>query len=135
MAELLALDEPRMRIAAMMRGLDIRYDLGDEYPLVGCRMPDLDLSTADSGLRLFALLHDARGLLPSLSCRSLPLNIDPWAQRVSMVESRAADHWLLPVIGEIDTRAMVLVRPDGYVSWIGDHAAVGLRDALNQWFA
>ena len=47
MAELLAMDEPRKRFAAMMSGLDIHYDLGEGHPLLGRRMPDLDLVTAD----------------------------------------------------------------------------------------
>ena len=42
-----SMDEPRKRFAAMMSGLDIRYDLGEGHPLLGRRMPDLDLVTAD----------------------------------------------------------------------------------------
>jgi hypothetical protein len=56
-SELLGMDEPRKRFAAMMSGLDIRYDLGEGHPLLGRRMPDLDLVTANGPLRLFALLH------------------------------------------------------------------------------
>ena len=59
-AELLEADEPRRRFAAMMFGLDIHYDLGEGHPLLGRRMPDLDLVTADGPLRVFTLLHDAR---------------------------------------------------------------------------
>ncbi|OBA86870.1 MULTISPECIES: FAD-dependent monooxygenase [Mycobacteriaceae] len=134
-AELLALDESRARIAAMMCGLDIRYDLGDEHPLVGRRMPDLDLITADGNVRLFTLLHDARGLLLELTGSGWPLDVTRWAHRVSMVDAQAADRWTVPIIGEIDTPAMVLVRPDGYVAWASDRADIGLEQALNRWFA
>ena len=54
------MDEPRKRFAAMMSGLDIHYDLGEGHPLLGRRMPDLDLVTADGPLRVFTLLHEAR---------------------------------------------------------------------------
>ena len=65
-SELLGMDEPRRRFGAMMSGLDIHYDLGEGHPLLGRRMPDLDLMTADGPLRVFALLHDARPVLLDL---------------------------------------------------------------------
>ena len=58
-AELLGMEEPRRRFAGMMPGLDIRYELGDGHPLLGRRMPDLDLDTGEGQTRVFALLHDA----------------------------------------------------------------------------
>ena len=57
------MDEPRRRFAGMMSGLDIHYDLGEGHPLLGRRMPDLDLVTADGPLRVFTLLHGARPVL------------------------------------------------------------------------
>ncbi len=66
MSELLGMDEPRKRFAAMMSGLDIHYDLGEGHPLLGRRMPDLDLVTADGATRVFTLLHDARPVLLNL---------------------------------------------------------------------
>src|SRR5438477_1465880 len=72
MSELLSMDEPRKRFAAMMSGLDIHYDLGEGHPLLGRRMPDLDLVTASGPVRLFTLLHDARPVLLKIgraSCR------------------------------------------------------------------
>ena len=66
MTELLSMDEPRRRIAAMLSGLDVHYDLGDGHPLLGRRMPDLDLHTADGPTRVFTLLHDARPVLLDL---------------------------------------------------------------------
>src|SRR5690606_34971339 len=62
-SELLAMDEPRKRVAAMMSGLDVHYDLGEGHPLLGRRMPDLDLVTAAGPQRVFTLLHDARPVL------------------------------------------------------------------------
>ena len=53
------MDEPRKRLAGITSGLDIHYDLGEGHPLLGRRMPDLDLATADGPLRVFELLHDA----------------------------------------------------------------------------
>ena len=64
--ELLGMDEPRKRFAAMMSGLDIHYDLGEGHPLLGRRMPDLDLVTADGPLRVFTLLHEAKPVLLNL---------------------------------------------------------------------
>ena len=66
MSELLAMEEPRKRFAGMLSGLDIHYDLGEGHPLLGRRMPDLDLVTAAGPLRVFTLLHDARPLLLNL---------------------------------------------------------------------
>ena len=67
MRELLSIDESRKRIASMICGLDIHYDLGEGHPLLGRRMPDLDLVTADGPLRVFSLLRDARPILLDLA--------------------------------------------------------------------
>ena len=64
-AELLSMDEPRKRLAAEMSGLDVHYDLGEGHPLLGRRMPDLDLVTANGPQRVFTLLHAARPVLLS----------------------------------------------------------------------
>jgi hypothetical protein len=57
MSELLTMDQPRTQIAATMCGLDIHYELGAGHPLLGRRIPDLDVQTADGSLRIFELLH------------------------------------------------------------------------------
>ncbi len=85
MAELLGMDEPRRRFAAMMSGLDIHYDLGEGHPLLGRRMPDLDLLTANGSLRVFTLLHGARPVLVNL-CESGGFDITPWADRVQLID-------------------------------------------------
>ncbi len=132
-AELLGMDEPRRRFAAMMSGLDVRYDLGEGHPLLGRRMPDLDLVTADGPLRLFSLLHEARPVLLDLG-EPGALDIAPWADRVQQVAAEYAGTWELPVLGEVAAPTAVVIRPDGYVAWVGDGTATGLRDALTTWF-
>jgi 3-(3-hydroxy-phenyl)propionate hydroxylase len=82
MSELLSMDEPRKRFAAMMSGLDIHYDLGEGHPLLGRRMPDLDLVSANGPLRAFTLLHDGRPVLLNLG-EPGGFDIAPWADRVS----------------------------------------------------
>jgi 2-polyprenyl-6-methoxyphenol hydroxylase-like FAD-dependent oxidoreductase len=133
MSELLSMDEPRKRIAAMMCGLDIRYDLGEGHPLLGRRMPDLDLVTADGPLRVFTLLHDARPVLLNLG-KPGGLDIKGWADRVKLIDAEYAGVWELPVLGAVAAPGAVLIRPDGYVAWVGDSAQAGLSDALTAWF-
>ena len=133
MAELLGMDEPRRRFAAMMSGLDIHYDLGEGHPLLGRRVPDLDLVTADGPLRLFTLLHDARPVLLDLGT-SGGFDIAPWADRVRLVAATYAGTWELPAIGAVAAPGAVLIRPDGYVAWVGERAQPGLTDALITWF-
>ena len=132
-AELLGMDEPRRRFGAMMSGLGIHYDLGEGHPLLGRRMPDLDLATADGPLRVYTLLHGARPVLLNLGGGG-GLDIGPWAERVQSIEARYDGRWELPAIGTVDAPGAVLVRPDGYVAWVGDGTAVGLADAVTTWF-
>ena len=132
-AELLSMDEPRRRFAAMMSGLDIRYDLGEGHPLLGRRMPDLDLVTANGPLRVFALLHDARPVMLNLG-EPGDLDITPWADRVQQIDARYRGTWELPVLGAVTAPTAVLVRPDGYVAWVGEATQLGLAEALTTWF-
>ena len=133
MSELLGMDEPRKRIAAMMSGLDIHYDLGEGHPLLGRRMPDLDLVAADGPRRVFTLLHDARPVLLNLG-EPGGLDIPPWADRVQLIDAKYVGPWELPVLGAVAAPTAVLVRPDGYVAWVGDGTPIGLHDALTTWF-
>jgi 2-polyprenyl-6-methoxyphenol hydroxylase-like FAD-dependent oxidoreductase len=132
-AELLMTDEPRRRFAAMMFGLDIHYDLGEGHPLLGRRMPDLDLVTADGPLRVFTLLHDARPVLLNLG-EPGSFDIGPWADRVQLIDAKYAGEWELPVLGAVAAPTAVLIRPDGHVAWVGDLTPAGLADALTTWF-
>jgi hypothetical protein len=132
-AELLRSDEPRRAFAATMFGLDIHYDFGDGHPLLGRRMPDLDLVTADGSLRVFELLHDARPLLLNLG-ESGDFDITPWADRIQLIDASYKGEWELPVLGVVSAPTAVLIRPDGYVSWVGDLTQLGLANALTTWF-
>jgi 2-polyprenyl-6-methoxyphenol hydroxylase-like FAD-dependent oxidoreductase len=130
MGDLLAMDEPRRHFAAMMTGLDIHYDLGEGHPLLGRRMPDLDLVTANGPLRLYTLLHDARPLLLNLG-KPGAVDIAPWADRVKLVDAQYSGPWTLPVLGTVPAPDVVLIRPDGHVAWVGES---GLTTALATWF-
>jgi 2-polyprenyl-6-methoxyphenol hydroxylase-like FAD-dependent oxidoreductase len=132
-AQLLALNEPRRMLAAMMHGLDIRYDLGEGHPLLGRRMPDLDLTTANGSLRVFALLHDARPVLLNLG-EPGSIDITAWADRVNLVDASYDGPWELPDLEMVLAPVAMLVRPDGHVAWVGDTMQAGLRDALTTWF-
>jgi len=133
MLELLAMDEPRKRIAAMISGLDIHYDLGEGHPLLGRRIPDLDLHTTDGPKRVFTLLHDARPVLLNLG-EPGGVDISPWANRVRLVDARHDGVWELPVLGEVAAPPAVLIRPDGHVAWAGDLDDPELPRALATWF-
>ncbi len=133
MSELLGMDEPRKRVAAMMSGLDIHYDLGEGHPLLGRRMPDLELVTANGPLRVFTLLHKARPVLLNLGAPG-SFDITPWADRVQLIDAKYAGLWELPALGTVTAPTALLIRPDGYVAWVGDLTQVGLADALTTWF-
>ena len=133
MTELLSMDEPRKRIAGMISGLDIHYDPGEGHPLLGRRMPDLDLVTVNGGRRVYELLHDARPVLLTLG-EPGRFDLTPWAPGVQRVDAQHAGVWNLPVLGKVTPPTAVLIRPDGYVAWAGDLTDPGLPDALTTWF-
>ena len=132
-SELLRMDEPRKRLAARMSGLDIHYNLGEGHPLLGRRMPDLDLVTANGPLRFFSLLHDARPVLLNLG-EPGGFDITPWADRVQLIDAEYAGTWELPALGPVTAPTAVLVRPDGHVAWVGNLTHPGLADVLTTWF-
>jgi 2-polyprenyl-6-methoxyphenol hydroxylase-like FAD-dependent oxidoreductase len=132
-SELAMMDEPRKRLAGIVSGLDIHYDLGDGHPLLGRRMPDLDLVSADGPLRVFELLHGAKPVLLNLG-EPGGLDIAPWADRVQLLDAAYDGPWELPVLGEVTAPIAVLIRPDGYVAWVGDPIQLGLAEALTTWF-
>jgi 2-polyprenyl-6-methoxyphenol hydroxylase-like FAD-dependent oxidoreductase len=133
LTELLGMDEPRKRFAGMMSGLDVRYDLGEGHPLLGRRMPDLDLVTAEGPLRVFTLLHQAKPVLVNLDTPG-GCDITPWADRVQIIDAAYDGLWELPVLGEVTAPTAVLIRPDGHVAWVGEGTHLGLPDALTTWF-
>lgn len=132
-SELLGMEEPRERLAAEMSGLDVHYELGEGHPLLGRRVPDLDLHTARGPTRLFALLHDARPVLLNLG-EIGGFDITPWADRVRVIDAEYAGAWELPVLGAVPAPTAVLIRPDGYVAWVGNGTRTGLTEALTTWF-
>jgi 3-(3-hydroxy-phenyl)propionate hydroxylase len=133
MAELLSMDEPRRCIAATLSGLDIHYDLGEGHPLLGRRMPDLEVHTADGRTRVFSLLHDARPVLLNLDELG-GFDVSPWANRVRLVDAKHDGAWELPVLGEIAAPPAVLIRPDGHIAWAGRLTDPALPRALATWF-
>jgi hypothetical protein len=132
-SELASMDEPRKRLAGTGSGLDIHYDLGEGHPLLGRRMPDLDIVTADGARRVFELLHGARPVLLDLGEHGC-IDIARWADRVQLIDAEYVGPWELPVLGAVTAPAAVLIRPDGYVAWVGDGTDSGLQDALTTWF-
>ncbi|SFL32289.1 2-polyprenyl-6-methoxyphenol hydroxylase [Lysobacter sp. cf310] len=132
-SELLSMDEPRKRYAAMMSGLDIRYELGEGHPLLGRRMPDLELIGADGPLRVYTLLHAAQPLLLNLGAPGA-CDLAQWARRVRRVDARYTGAWELPALGVVAPPSAVLIRPDGHVAWVGEGSDAGLQDALATWF-
>lgn len=133
MGEVLAMDEPRKRFAAMMSGLDVHYDLGEGHQLLGRRMPDFDIVTEDGAIRLYSLLHDARPVLVGFR-DGASLDIGPWADRVQTVRARYDGIWDLPVIGTVSAPVAVLIRPDGHVAWVGEGPEDDPGLALEMWF-
>jgi 3-(3-hydroxy-phenyl)propionate hydroxylase len=131
--ELLRMDEPRKHIAGMIAGLDVAYDLGDGHPLLGRRMPDLDVVTANGPLRVFSLLHHAQPVLLNLD-EPGAVDITPWGDRVQLIDAEYAGVWELPVLGAVIAPNAVLIRPDGHVAWVGEGTETGLLEALTTWF-
>ena len=132
-ANLLTMDGPRRQIAGEISGLSVHYDLGEGHQLLGRRMPDLDLATADGPVRVFSFLHHAQPALLNLG-KPGAFDISPWTDRVQMVDATYAGEWELPVIGSVTAPTAVLIRPDGYVAWVGQGTQAGLTDALTTWF-
>jgi 3-(3-hydroxy-phenyl)propionate hydroxylase len=131
--EMLSMDEPRKRTAGMISGLDVHYDLGEGHPLLGRRMPDLDLQTADGPTTVFAQLHAARPVLLNLSHPG-EFDMSPWSDRVGLVDAAYEGDWDLPVVGPVSAPAAALIRPDGYVAWTGSLTDPELPGALTTWF-
>jgi 2-polyprenyl-6-methoxyphenol hydroxylase-like FAD-dependent oxidoreductase len=132
-SQMLSMEEPRKRFGAMMSGLDIRYDFGEGHPLLGRRMPDLDVVTAEGTLRVFTLLPNARPVLLNFG-EPGSIDVTRWADRVQLVDAQYDGAWELPAMGAVAAPTAVLTRPDGYVAWVGDGTQSGLVEAVTRWF-
>lgn len=133
-SEMLKLDQVRKLMTADLSGLDIRYSASEGHPLIGRRIPDLDLFFDGGDTRqLFTLLHNARPLLLNLG-EPGTLDIAGWADRVRLVNAQCSEGWELPVVGAVTAPNAVLIRPDGYVTWAGDPTEPELTEALGIWF-
>ena len=97
------------------------------------RMPDLDLITTSGSRRVYTLLHNARPVLLNFGEPGC-FDITPWADRVQSVNAQYVGVWELPVLGLVTAPPAVLIRPDGYVAWVGDLTQLGLADVLTTWF-
>ena len=101
--------------------------------MLGRRMPDLDLVTPEGPVRIFALLRNARPVLLNLATPG-SFDIAPWSDRVKLVDAKYGGPWELPALGLVAAPTAVLIRPDGYVAWVGDGTQDGLQGAMNTWF-
>jgi 3-(3-hydroxy-phenyl)propionate hydroxylase len=135
-ADLMQLAPARRHMAGRLSQLAVHYDLGEGHPLLGRRMPDVDLVAADGPTTAYAFLHGARPLLLNLETPGTLEAARPWGDRVPVVDATHDGAWELPVLGEVDAPSAVLVRPDGHVAWVGDGdpAQPGLTAALETWF-
>lgn len=131
--QLVTTTQGRTQVAALIHGLDVVYDLGEGHPLLGRRMPDLEVDTSAGPTRVYPLLHDARPVFLDFAGRGR-IDLAGWEDRVKVVDAHFTDTWELPVLGEVSPPTAVLVRPDGYVAWVRDGAAGPLEDALTRWF-
>jgi 2-polyprenyl-6-methoxyphenol hydroxylase-like FAD-dependent oxidoreductase len=123
--ELFTVPDVQMRMAALLAGSDVRYDMGDDHPLSGRLVPEL---TLDDGRRVAELLHDARPVLLDFHGGAIGTTAAGWADRVDIVSTTIDDR----------PAAAVLIRPDGYVAWAADDFGSAeearLRAAVQRWF-
>ena len=133
MNDLVQMHGPRRHVLGIISGLDVRYDLGEGHPLLGRRMPDLDLLSGGRVVRVYSLLHTARPVLVNFGPPG-SIAVGPWADRVRVVDASYAGAWELPVVGPVEAPVAVLVRPDGHVAWVGDGTPSGLEAGLTTWF-
>jgi 3-(3-hydroxy-phenyl)propionate hydroxylase len=130
MSEMPQKDEIRRQYVAMISGLDIRYKLGAGHPLLGRRIPDLDLVTDQGPLRVYTLPRDGHGAFINFNEPSR-MDFTRWAGRVRIINAKYEGIWKLPGIETVAPPSAVLLRPDGYVAWVGDLTQPGLLEALS----
>ncbi len=133
-ADMARLPDANRYLTGLMSGLAVRYDLDDAEPLtgsrlVGSRMVDLSVETAERSTTVSALMRTGRGLLLELDAP--PERRAAVGERVDRVAARVVDSPVGMDLGGVDR---VLVRPDGYVCWAGSGRDVSPSAALRRWF-
>jgi 2-polyprenyl-6-methoxyphenol hydroxylase-like FAD-dependent oxidoreductase len=124
-AELLSDTTAVQRIADLLAGADVRYDMGETDPAepTGRFAPSSRLTGSDGRtMRLPELLRTAQPTLIDTTGGSLRDVGGDWVGRVAYVQAVADE-----------PAPSMLVRPDGYVAWSGTDP-VELRSALTRWF-
>jgi 2-polyprenyl-6-methoxyphenol hydroxylase-like FAD-dependent oxidoreductase len=133
MSKVMQMDQPRRWYSALMSGLDVRYGPEGDHPLLGRRMPDLDIGTADGPARIFNLLHEARPVLLNLAEAGSMSTVSDDG-RIRVIDATFEGICELPVIGVVPIPSAVLIRPDGHVAWVGQGGSDGPAEALRIWF-
>ncbi|MEV6948286.1 FAD-dependent monooxygenase [Streptomyces sp. NPDC051172] len=133
LSELMDHEEVRRHLAAMVSGLEIRYDMGGgSHPLLGLRMPHLDLTVGTRGTGSTELLRPGRGVLLDLTGNDhLRRRAGGWAARIDIV---TADASALPDNSPLAGTSALLLRPDGHICWTAPGSHTDLRSALARWF-
>jgi 3-(3-hydroxy-phenyl)propionate hydroxylase len=126
------LPDVRIHLAGLITGLDVHYDLGTGHPLLGRRMPDLDLIVGGSHVPVYSFLRDVQPVLINFAA-ARSIDAGYWAERVHLVDAEYRGDWVLPVLGQVSAPTGVLIRPDGHVGWVGEGTTSGLLDALGLW--
>lgn len=132
-SELIRYGDVSRHFAAMVSGLEIRYDVdGGRHPLLGRRMPDVTLTGHTLIRRSIEAFRPARGVLFDLTDNSeLRRRAMPWRDRVDLVTAQPRE---LPAHSPLADTSAVLVRPDGYVAWAAPGSHGDLPMALERWF-
>jgi 2-polyprenyl-6-methoxyphenol hydroxylase-like FAD-dependent oxidoreductase len=124
-------------LSARLSGLDMRYPIAGEHPLLGRRVPDVSIQCDGAASRIYNLLHPAKGVLLDLSAsEQLCAAASGWKGRVEVVQaSCSSDPWEVPGAEAISVPTAVLIRPDGYVCWVNDadQDLSLLRESLTKW--
>lgn len=132
LADLTAYQDVTRHLAAQVSGLAIRYDVGPgRNPLLGARMPHLELGVRGRPTSSTALLHTGRGVLLDLADNPhLRRRAADWRERIDIVTAVPRGEGPDP----LDGTTAVLIRPDGYVAWAGPGSHYDLPAALDRWF-
>lgn len=133
LGELIGYEDVAKHLAAMVSGLEINYDVGSgDHPLLGRRMPQVELTVGQRRRTSRELLHSARGVLLDFEDNArLRARAADWADRVDIVTADPGER--TPASGLHATSA-VLIRPDGYVAWAAPGSHNDLPMALERWF-